>query len=471
MQQDAEEQKVVLREEIILDVVENDFDETIVDQSTIDTVSEAPDLTEKIIGGHYQILSKIGQGGAGIVYKAKHLLLDKVVALKIISPEKRMDANALMRFQQEAKSVTSLNNPNIVRTYEYGVSEDGSPYLSMEYVEGKTISDLISLNGKQPVDFAIELITQAGNGLMHAHQNGVIHRDIKPENIVFYTGDDGKLVVKILDFGIAKVVNAEVGQKLTETGAVIGSPLYMSPEQCHGKELDLRSDIYSLACVLYELIAGVPPFRGESAMETLMHHIQTPAPDIPENVAPQAVNDCLQKALAKQPEKRFQTIRQFLSALKTATNKSEKYRKINDPRWWRRLDRQFASSDPKKVELLSQRIMTKFIFYLCLIAVVWILSVSYYVFEILTMARPFEFSDTKSWSHYFEAGKSARALGDYFNAEQLLLKAETSAEFEDDKDRRILVLQEMKKLYAARGLIKEVDWLDKKILKIQQSGH
>ncbi len=498
MHKDAEDQKTFLREEVIegqadQDVHESraaraeDFDvsdtlicssedfkihETSVDSAARGDTSDAPtEITAKIIGGHYQIISKIGEGGVGTVYKAKHLLLDRIVALKIISPERRLDANALMRFQQEAKAVTSLNHPNIVRTYEYGVSEDGNPYLTMEYVEGETLAGLISSYGKQPVDVAVELISQVGQGLTHAHTNGVIHRDIKPENIVLFKGDDGKRVAKILDFGIAKLIKVEEGQKLTETGNIVGSPLYMSPEQCHGRKLDARSDIYSLGCVLYELVTGTPPFRGESAIETLVHHIQTPVPDIPVEDVPPLINECLQKALAKQPEKRFQSVQQFLSALCSALNVPARYSGVNDPRFWRSLDRKyFVINDPKEIELFQQRILSRMLFYVLVAIVVLSVGFSGHLNMILDEAKSSQFADPAAWSKSLEAGKRAHALGDYYACEQFLLDAEGKVQFTGGKQQRILVLQELKKLYEERGLHKDANQISQRILMIQNSG-
>lgn len=418
------------------------------------------------IGGHYQILERIGEGGAGVVYRAKHLLLNRDVAVKIISPEVRMGGKVLMRFQQEAKAVTSLSHPNIVKTYEFGVADDGSPFLTMEYAEGQTVAELIAQSGKQPIERSVDIITQAGQGLTYAHANGVVHRDIKPENIVLSAGKDGRELAKILDFGIAKIIDQPDGQKLTETGNIIGSPLYMSPEQCLGKELDRRSDVYSLACVLYELLVGHPPFRGQSKFETLTHHIQTPPPDIPKEIASSSINSCLLKALAKQPERRFQTVESFVDALKTALTEPDTGGGINDIRFWRSLDRFLGAR-----KSLQEQILARFMFYSIVAVILFCAAVFYFLVTTIELAPNSVYDDPTAWTEYIDLGRRARNLGEYSKAEQLFLDAECNAQFSGQREARILALQELQKLYEQRGMDKEAKRTAERIKQLNGFPH
>lgn len=445
----------------------HELDELSERKSASDPTSSSSNLIGKTIGGHYQIISLIGEGAMGAVYKAMDLLLDRTVALKIISPERRIDSKAIQRFQQEAKAIASLNHRNIVQTYEFGISEDDLPYLAMEYMEGETLAHLVSKSGKQTVEDAIAIITQVGQGLLHAHDCGVIHRDLKPENIVLSKSSEGEIVVKILDFGIAKITNAEDGQKLTQTGEVFGSPLYMSPEQCHGKKLDHRSDIYSLACVFYELLTASPPFRGDSVLETLMHHIQTPVPDIPKEIAPSAINEVLQKALAKEPEARFQTVKHFLESTQKAVEDTNVSNGVNDPRFWRNLDRRFGTDNQHGLELFKQRTLSRLMFYSFSAIIIVIVATLYLLYTNVQLARSFQFDDETAWSNYFDSGKRAFELKDYATAEKLLLQAEANAEFTDNKQRRIAVLKELQKLYTERGLTKESNRIGERLLLLQ----
>lgn len=451
------------------DCISDDIDpaETLI-EGTRDYAGADVDLTGKIIGNHYEVISKIGEGSAGVVYKARHLHLDRIVALKVLSPELRMDSKALMRFRQEAQALTSLQHRNIVRTYDFGISEDGSPYLTMEFVEGETLADVLGREGRLPVEKAIEIITQAGAGLIHAHANGVIHRDIKPENIVLSGGADR--TVKILDFGIAKVTQ-EHGQRLTETGRIFGSPLYMSPEQCHGKQLDARSDLYSLACVLYELLSGAPPYRGESVVATLIQHIQSPVPDISQELVAEPVNECLHKALAKDADKRYATIEQFLNALKSATQEpGAPANDWNDPRFWRALDGKIESYvDSSAIRQRSKVLLPRLAIYSLLGVMVLIVAVYLFVKTTITDARTSVYTDASAWSAYYEAGKRSLALGDHVRAEKNLLDAEANAQFTGQKRERILALQELQKLYEGKGLSKEAKRLAERISKLQES--
>lgn len=266
------------------------------------------DLIGKVIEGRYEILSFIGEGGVGTVYKAKHLLLNKTIAIKFLIPSLVRDKRALQRFKTEAEITCSLSHQNIVTVREYGFS-DGCPFLVMDYMEGKSLKDVISENEELTEKQIIEWILQVLDALEYAHSLGVIHRDIKPANIVFEELNDN-LTAKILDFGIAKIIETEVELQsgVTRTGELFGTPTYMSPEQCSGKEVDTRSDIYSIGCVLFELIAKTPPFQGKSALEIFMKHINDPIPDVESTQFSSDLKTVIKKCLLKNPDDRYPSV-------------------------------------------------------------------------------------------------------------------------------------------------------------------
>lgn len=260
----------------------------------------------RTIGEHYQILNRLGSGGMSVVYKARHTLLHRNMAVKFLLPDSDFDSKTLSRFQQEAKAAFSLNHPNIARVNELGVDSGSHPYIVMDFVEGPTFGDLIEKNGKLPVDRTLRLLSQACDGLQHAHSKDVVHRDIKPGNLIVTT--EGKEeTIKIVDFGIAKIMHeAEGTQHLTQTGEVFGSPLYMSPEQAMGKPLDCRTDVYAMGCVMYEALSGQPPFRGQNILDTLSKHINEDPEDLKE--VPVALKVIVKKAMEKNPRDRYQSM-------------------------------------------------------------------------------------------------------------------------------------------------------------------
>lgn len=228
--------------------------------------------------GKYSIQDRIGSGGMGVVYRCNQVFIGKDMAIKTLN-QSSMSDEAVQRFQTEAKAAGSLSHPNLVSVYDFGVTEGGTPYMVMDFVPGKTLQDVLFAHGQIALETVLDIFIQCADGLAHAHENGVYHRDIKPSNIVLLQEENvGPGSIRILDFGIAKIAaNSSQTQELTKTGMVIGSPLYMSPEQSIGKRVDARTDIYSLGCVLFECLCGAPPFQGDTVIETLMLH-QTEAP-------------------------------------------------------------------------------------------------------------------------------------------------------------------------------------------------
>ncbi len=279
----------------------------------------------KTLAGKYEVLSLLGRGGMSVVYKVRHLYMNRLEALKILRVELTSDSDALQRFQREATAVAGLRHVNVVTVLEFGVLEDDTPFLSMEFLEGKDLGDVLKEEHHLTVERAMPLFSQICAGLYHAHSRGVVHRDIKPSNILISTANGDDLPI-IVDFGIAKLLHADGStfNQLTSTGQVFGSPLYMSPEQCNSKKIDERTDVYALGCVFYHVLTGVPPILGSNPLETMMRQIQeTPRPFHfvkPDNQVPAAIERVIFKALAKHPEDRHANMNEFRTALLQAAN-------------------------------------------------------------------------------------------------------------------------------------------------------
>jgi serine/threonine protein kinase len=263
--------------------------------------------------GRYEVLGELGQGAMGVVYKAKDPLIDRVVAIKTINLSLAMDEKEEYegRFYQEAKAAGRLNHPNIVTIYDVGKSGDIA-YIAMEFLEGRELRDILNEGALLPVDQVLNIVAQVAQGLAYAHEHDIVHRDVKPSNIMVIR--DGH--AKITDFGIARMASASVR---TQTGMVLGSPKYMSPEQVMGKSIDQRSDIFSLGVMLYEMLTGQAPFNGENVnaiMYQTLNAIPAPPnmlnPDVPE-----MVNFIVAKALAKGVEDRYQNAKDFAADLRT----------------------------------------------------------------------------------------------------------------------------------------------------------
>lgn len=267
--------------------------------------------------GSYVILERLGEGGMGAVFKARHVKMSRMVALKVIRKEKLTSAAAVQRFQREVKAAAHLNHPNIVQAHDADEA-NGTHFLAMEYVEGTDLHKLIQEKGPLPVAAACEYVRQAALGLQHAHKRGLVHRDIKPANLLLTrNADDGAEVVKILDMGIARMSGDNVGT-LTQEGAVVGSLDYIAPEQAMSShDVDARADLYSLGCTLYHLLTGKVPFPGGEALQKLMRHqheelppVEQLRPDVPAEVAA-----IVRKLMAKKPEDRFQSAADVATAL------------------------------------------------------------------------------------------------------------------------------------------------------------
>ena len=268
------------------------------------------------ISDRYQIIKSIGEGGMANVYLAYDTILDRNVAVKVLRGDLANDEKFVRRFQREALSASSLSNPNIVEVYDVG-EDNGEYYIVMEYVEGKHLKNLLKKRGKLTVSEVIDIVGQITNGLSVAHDSYIIHRDIKPQNILIL--DNG--LIKITDFGIAVAMNAT---QLTQTNSVMGSVHYLPPEQASGKGATLQSDIYSIGILMYELLTGKLPFKGDNAVEIALKHLKEPMPSIRDELPeiPQSVENIILKATAKNPKNRYADAREMHEDLKTCLDES-----------------------------------------------------------------------------------------------------------------------------------------------------
>jgi serine/threonine-protein kinase len=274
-----------------------------------------------VFGDRYEILGTLGKGGMGVVYRARDRQLDEVVALKLLRPEAlATDPTLLDRFKQEIKLARRITHRNVLRTHDFGET-GGVPFISMEYLEGVTLKDLVRNRGALPLGVGLGVAKQMCHGLGAAHETGVVHRDIKPQNMLILP-ESGEL--KIMDFGISRVSSVEPGTSgLTTAGTVMGTPDYMPPEQAQGKPADFRSDLYSLAVVFFETFTGKLPFKGENPMAVVVAHIQQ-LPPKPRSVNPKLTPELealILKGLAKDPAKRWQTTDELLEALSALSAK------------------------------------------------------------------------------------------------------------------------------------------------------
>ena len=268
------------------------------------------------ISDRYQIIKSIGEGGMANVYLAYDTILDRNVAVKVLRGDLATDEKFVRRFQREALSASSLSNPNIVEVFDVG-EDNGEYYIVMEYVEGKHLKNLLKKRGKLTVAEVIDITLQITNGLSVAHDSYIIHRDIKPQNILIL--ENG--LIKITDFGIAVAMNAT---QLTQTNSVMGSVHYLPPEQASGKGATLQSDIYSIGILMYELLTGKLPFKGDNAVEIALKHLKEAMPSIRDELPdiPQSVENIILKATAKNPKNRYADAREMYEDLKTCLDEA-----------------------------------------------------------------------------------------------------------------------------------------------------
>ncbi|MBS2008608.1 MAG: serine/threonine protein kinase [Cyanobacteria bacterium SZAS TMP-1] len=417
-------------------------------------VNEKPDpLLGQNFGEHYQILSVLGRGGMSVVYKAKHKLMDRIVAIKVLHGD--VDQTGTERFKHEAQTASALNHPNIVSVYEFGFI-DGHAFLVMDCLEGENLNEILQKDVRIPVERAINIFRQACLGLDHAHKKGVVHRDLKPGNLCIIQGEGGNEIVKIVDFGIAKLM-PETGKdqtRLTQTGEVFGSPLYMSPEQCLARPIDLRSDIYSLGCLMYECLTGSVPIEGDTAYETMTMHVHKApesfakkAPDLHINPSIEAI---VFRCLEKKPEDRYQSCGELMADLPTikAESGSMKVKSIQHP-----------TKQKQEIKFLRYGFWTLFVFCAAVFAYMSCDNGSELdrgtVLEKTIWNAQTTLAQTLVDAEWYEPGR------------KILESAESTARSRfSNKARLLTVLNMQKHLYEKARLFEDLDLTNKKIATV-----
>ncbi len=269
-----------------------------------------------VFGGRYEIESRLAEGAMGAVYRARHLTLGTYVAVKVLHGRLASNSALAQRFDREAEAQAQLDHPNCVPVLDAGVTQSGTKYLVMPLLAGEELREMIV--GPMDLQRAVGLCLQLLDGLDHAHRRGFVHRDVKPENVLIVRTDDGQELAKLVDFGLVKTLQPDASSPaLTEAGTVFGTPWYMSPEQAVGGQVDVRSDLYSLGAMMFEMLTGLPPFDAESFTILLRKHLLASVPRLPASVPPH-VATVVYRLLEKEPKDRFQTAREASEALQRA---------------------------------------------------------------------------------------------------------------------------------------------------------
>lgn len=270
-----------------------------------------------VIAGRYRVVAPIGRGAMGTVYRAEHVQISKVVAIKLLHKELQENPDNVTRFHFEAESASRLSHPNTVHVFDFGATESGALYIVMEYVDGADLGKLIDGNGAMPFGRVAYLCAQVAGSIADAHEAGILHRDLKPENIVVTKGRDGELA-KVLDFGLAKLFEGNPETQVTGAGTIVGTPYYMSPEQVQAQQLDARSDVYALGAIMYECVVGKPPFEAPNPVGVLSKHL-TERPLVPSSRSPISVppeaDEIIMTCLEKDREDRYESAEALRLAL------------------------------------------------------------------------------------------------------------------------------------------------------------
>jgi len=296
------------------------------DGQTLRSAAPANDLVGQVVADRYHVVKKLGEGGMGQVYLAEHVKMGRRSAIKVMNPSMVHDPDAVARFNREAANASRINHPNVCAIYDFGETPDGLIYLAMEFIEGEPLTDVLERDGALPLPRATAVFLQTADALQAAHDLGIVHRDLKPDNIMLSRRKSGGDVVKVVDFGIAKAVGGnQAGQKVTKTGLVVGTPEFMSPEQLSGDAVDGRSDLYSLALVLFRMLTGKVPFEATSVQETMIKRLTDEPTKLaearPDLSFPAGLQPVLDTALARTPLERYQTVAKFAADVAAVTGR------------------------------------------------------------------------------------------------------------------------------------------------------
>ena len=403
-------------------------------------------LIGTVIAHRYEILSSVGIGGWGHVYKARHVELNKVVAVKMLHQHLLGNREKVQRFEQEARAACSLAHENIATVHDYGKIENGQPYFVMEYLDGISLESLIKKTRITDVQSAIDLFQQICAGLSAAHRKGIVHRDIKPSNVFVQTTPDGQHVVKLLDFGLAKLMYEDGSSmnQLTQTGETLGTPAYMSPEQCTGGKLDPRSDIYSLGCLMYEALSGVQPFAGSTAFECMTRHVGEMPPPLARAAEEVVISPNLEntvfKCLEKQPRNRYQTAMEVQASLNEVQQDRSKSNSIFSASMQQKLReaRHTLQSNARTISMLLACLV------LCSGGVGWL------VLEQLKN-DPANLPPLDRWHHFFGRAHKEMNSGRYKEADMDLRSALATAETFAAVDDKVLCLQNKALVFRLMG--------------------
>lgn len=439
-------------------------------------------LVGSFFAERYQIIARLGRGGMSSVYKAKHTLMDRIVAVKILTAS---DVPSLKRFQLEAKLVSSLKHHNIVTVFDFGVSFKGQPYLVMDFLEGSTLMEEIRKEKRLDLNRATWIFCQGCDALNYAHKRDLIHRDLKPSNFMLVDEEDQDDVVKLVDFGIAKHLNmpASTVNQLTASGEVLGSPVYMSPEQCTGNRLDARSDIYSLGCVMYETLTGKPPLLGSDIFDTIQRHIH----DTPRSFAsvdpalisvPEQLEQIVLKCLKTDPNDRYQTILElwtdlelFRNTLRPAKNATQTgmqamQSQVGSSSAIRSVAVSTGVSSSSSVPASNPKVAPQVIFGAVSLVVAAASMMYFFYPQGPNTPVPAGKSDWKSLN---EKGEQEFSLGHYPAAQKLFKQALTSAEEFDSQDPRYATsLNNLGNVYFKEDFYPEAERSLKKALSIRE---
>lgn len=285
----------------------------------------------QVFADKYELLAVVGSGAMGVIYKARHLILEKLVAIKVLHTN-NADSNLIMRFQREAKAASSLNHINVITVYDFGVHCGTAPYMVMDYLHGRTLDKFIEARGQLSLRETLDIADQVLSALSHAQKKNILHRDLKPSNIMVLEEEGEPRLIKILDFGLAKLLDREDQVTLSAVGTALGSPAYMSPEQATGLKVDARSDLYSLGCMMFEIIAGQPPLLGESPMETLMNRLNQRVPSLRDAIKSSSESSASTRSRAYNPLQEIPTIVELFVAKLLERDQRDRFQSAQEAR-------------------------------------------------------------------------------------------------------------------------------------------